>query len=376
MSRAGESETAPRTRPVILPNSVGIVGAGQLARMLIEAAIPLDLTIRLHAATDTDGAVLLSPHVIVGPPAAYQPLARRAAECSVLTFDHELVDVQVLERLKHEGHCLRPSSRTLAIAQDKGRQRTLFAQRGLPAPAYAFVREAADVGRFGEVHGWPVVMKAARGGYDGRGVSSVSRPSDAVSATRIAAELLGAGIELLVEERVPIERELAVLVARRPGGERTVYPAAETVQRCPRAGICHEILAPAPIAVAVAEEAQRIALHVAAAADVTGIMALKLFLAADRLRINELATRPHNSGHYTIEGCITSQFENHLRAVLDWPLGDAGVRVHRYGKEPRPGRKVGHVTALGQEPVETRARAVRAAARLAVAGAALVEAGR
>ncbi len=381
-------------------NTVGVVGAGQLARMLIEAAIPLDITVRLLAASEGDGAAQVSPHVLIGPPAAYTPLARLAAASSVLTFDHELVDIQVLERLEREGHCLRPSSSTLAIAQDKGRQRRLFSARGLPAPAYAFLREAADVDRFGGTHGWPVVLKAVRGGYDGRGVWM---PADAPSAMKLATELLDAGIELLVEERVSIERELAMLVARRPDGECAVYPVVETVQRD---GICHEILAPAPVDAALAAEAHRLALDVATAIDVSGIMALELFLSAGKLMINEIATRPHNSGHYTIEGSVTSQFENHLRAVLDWPLGDtglvapavvtanvlagpetvdlhrnlpaalavSGVRVHLYGKAPRPGRKVGHVTALGQDPVETRARAVKAAAILA--NRAPVEAGR
>ncbi len=391
MSQIERPASNPLAGRAATDSSIGIVGAGQLSRMLIEAAIPLGLNVRLLAAAPQDGAALVSPHVLVGPPASYEPLSSLAALSTVLTFDHELVDVPVLERLEREGHTLRPSSKTIAIAQDKGRQRTLFERRGLPVPAYAFARSTADVLAFGRDHGWPVVLKAVRGGYDGRGVWMVA---DANAAEQLVEQLLGSGIELLVEKRVAIEQELAVLVARRPGGQTAVYPAVETVQV---EGICREILAPAAISDSLAAEARRLALAVADAVDACGILALELFLVGGTLIINEIAARPHNSGHYTIEGSITSQFENHLRAILDWPLGATdlvrpavatvnvlgmlatgdllanlpaalaieGVRVHLYGKEPRPGRKIGHVTALGQEHAEARRRAAAAAAILA-----------
>lgn len=368
---------------------VGIVGAGQLARMMVQASIPLGVTVHLLAARPDDGAALVNPHVLVGPPDSYTSLRALAAACDAVTFDHELVDVAQLRRLEAEGHCLRPSAATLAVAQDKGLQRELFAALGLPVPPYQRVSSAGAITDFGARHGWPLVAKSCRGGYDGRGVWVLDGPA---AAAPLVEQVSAAGIELLVESWVPIERELAVLVARRPGGRQAVtYPVVETVQRD---GICHELRAPAPILPALADEARRIALTIAEAIDVVGIMAVELFVTAGRLLINEIATRPHNSGHFSIEGCATSQFENHLRAVLDWPLGATeltaaavatanilgaaetgslarslppalaieGAHVHLYGKAARPGRKIGHVTTLGNDPAETRARAVAAAA--------------
>ena len=377
-------------RSLATPPAVGIVGAGQLARMLIEAAIPLGVTIHLLAADPDDAAALVSPNVVVGSPAAIEPLLQLARVSDVLTFDHELVDVPVLRRLEAEGVRIRPSAETVAIAQDKGRQRALFAAHGFPMPAYRPIRAPEELVEFGVQHGWPVVAKAERGGYDGRGVWLVNAPE---SAKRLAVQVLASGTALLVEERIPIDCELAVLVARRPDGEAVVYPVVETVQR---EGICHEVIAPAPIPTEIAAEVRRLALAVAEAVKLTGVLALELFLANGALTINEIAARPHNSGHYTIEGCVTSQFENHLRAVLDLPLGVTdllapavatanvlagpqtgnlaanlpaalavpGVRVHLYGKAARPGRKVGHVTALGAEMNEARGRALKAASLL------------
>ncbi len=370
--------------------TVGIVGAGQLARMTVQAAISLGVTVRLLAASPDDSAALIDPHVIIGEPSSAAGLAALATESDVITFDHELVDVSRLRTLEGQGHRLRPGSNTVAIAQDKAAQRDLFARSGLPVPAYRHVRSANDMLAFAEQHGWPIVAKATRGGYDGRGVWLLE---DGAAAARLAVDALAAGTGLIVEERVAIERELAVLVARRPDGQAVLYPVVETVQVN---GICREVLAPARIPAALAAEAQRLALEVARVVDASGVMALELFLAGGRLTINEIAARLHNSGHYTIEGCLTSQFENHLRAVLDWPLGATalvapaaamvnviagpatgdlsaalpaalavnGVRVHLYGKTARPGRKVGHVTALGERIEDARARAVRAAALL------------
>ncbi|MFN8557586.1 MAG: 5-(carboxyamino)imidazole ribonucleotide synthase [Dehalococcoidia bacterium] len=370
------------------PPVVGIVGAGQLARMLIEAAIPLDVTVRLLAAAPDDGAALVSPHVLVAAPTDAAALARLAAGCDALTFDHELVDIAQLRALAEAGVVVRPSPETVATAQDKGRQRRLFRDAGLPVPPFAPAPDAAAITAFAASHGWPVVVKAERGGYDGRGVW-VARDADEAAAVVHQA----GGAPLMVEHWVPIEREVAALVARRPNGEAVVYPVVETVQRD---GICHELLVPAPIPPALAAEAQRLALRVAEVTEATGMLALELFVTGGRLLVNEIAARPHNSGHFTIEGCLTSQFENHLRAVLDWPLGATdlvapavatvnllggprtgdlaaalpgalavrGARVHLYGKGARPGRKLGHVTALGSTIEDARARAIEAVRRL------------
>jgi 5-(carboxyamino)imidazole ribonucleotide synthase len=278
----------------------------------------------------------------------------------------------------------------MALAQNKRLQRGRFADAGLPVPPFAVVTSAAEIRAFGAEHGWPVVLKAARGGYDGRGVWI---GADEKSAVALAAELLEQGVELLAEQWVPIEQELAILIARRPGGETAVYPLVETVQVD---GMCREVIAPASVAPKLAAEAARIAEAVAEISGVVGILAVELFISGGRVLINEIATRPHNSGHYSIEGCTTSQFEQHLRAILDWPLGSTaltapavvtvnvvggpdgsepasrlrealaieGAHVHLYGKGARPGRKLGHVTVRGEDLTEVRARANEAAAIL------------
>jgi 5-(carboxyamino)imidazole ribonucleotide synthase len=368
---------------------VGMIGGGQLARMTFQAAIPLDLSLQILAARPDDSAARVAATVSVGAPDSLEDLRAFAKGCDVVTFDHELVEPAHLEALVADGHCLRPAPASMRFAQDKHYQRACFEALGLPVPASRVVSAADDLLKFGEEHGWPVVAKVVRGGYDGRGVWILEAPEE-------AAELVGAAtkMELLAEQWVRIRRELAILVARRPGGEAVVYPVVETVQRD---GICHEIVAPAPVEDATAAAAAGLARRIADTVEACGILAVEFFLDEDgRLLVNELATRPHNSGHYSIEGCLTSQFQNHLRAVVDWPLGDPalvaaaaatanvlattagdpamrmrealgvpGVHVHLYGKEARPGRKLGHVTALGDEPDDALERAKRAAAILA-----------
>jgi 5-(carboxyamino)imidazole ribonucleotide synthase len=281
-----------------------------------------------------------------------------------------------------------PSSSALRYAQDKGEMRRRLTELGVPCPRWTYVRDATELDAFANEVGWPLVVKAARGGYDGKGVWTLSSAGD-------AAELLRSGTPLIAEERVDIVRELAAVVARSPFGQGAAWPVVETVQRD---GICVEVLAPAPaLADDRAEEAQALALGLAQQLGVVGVLAVELFETRDGLLVNELAMRPHNSAHWTIEGARTSQFEQHLRAVLDYPLGstalaapavvmanllagpsDVGpkgidervhhcfarwpdVKIHLYGKQFRPGRKVGHVTAVGDEISEVRSRAVAAA---------------
>jgi 5-(carboxyamino)imidazole ribonucleotide synthase len=371
--------------------TVGIVGAGQLARMMIEAATPLDIPIRLLAASPTDGAARIWPHVEFGLPKSAEDLHRFAETVDLITFDHELVNLDAIRELEAAGKLVYPSSNALLHAQDKLHQRTRFEALGLPTPPYRAVATTEDIATFAADHGWPVVAKAQRDGYDGRGVWILDHPDD---AAQLASDATTNGVKLLAEQFVPIQQELAGLIARRPGGEFVVYPIVETVQRD---GICHEVLAPAPIPEPLRRRAEELTIAVAEATDVVGIMALELFLTNGDLLINEIATRPHNSGHFSIEAAATSQFENHLRAVIDWPLGatqlraptavmanllgrgpnevspgarnalstdDPEVHIHLYGKESRDGRKIGHVTALGDDPQETRRRATRAAEEL------------
>lgn len=377
-------ETHVHNQPV-----VGIVGGGQLARMTIQAAISLDLPVRVLAERPDDSAARVSPHVDLGSPDDPAALRAFARKCDVLTFDHELVDVEVIQQLEDDGHTVYPGARALALGQDKRLQRERFAALGFPVPANCLITGEDDLVRFGQQRGWPLVAKASRGGYDGRGVWILE---DLAAARSLLTETAHLPAPLILEECVAIDEEIAVLVARRPSGEIASYPAVETVQT---GGICREILAPAPIPPDVAEAAERFARELAAAIDVVGLLALELFISGNHLLVNEIAVRPHNSGHWTIEGSQTSQFEQHLRAILDWPLGDTalmapavatvnllgppgtpeplsralpavlsvtGAHLHLYGKAPRPGRKLGHITTLGNEIPLTKERARQAAA--------------
>ncbi|MFG1712174.1 5-(carboxyamino)imidazole ribonucleotide synthase [Micromonospora sp. NPDC049203] len=369
---------------------VGMVGGGQLARMTHQAAIALGQSLRVLALAPDDGAALVAADVQYGDHTDLAALRTFAKGCDVVTFDHEHVPNEHIRALTDEGVKLFPPAEALVHAQDKRVMRERLGELGAPNPAWRPVESPADLVAFGEETGWPVVLKAARGGYDGRGVWMVD---DAGQAGELAATLLAGGTPLLVEERVALRRELAVQVARSPFGQVAAYPVVETVQRD---GICVEVLAPAPdLPEEQAVAAQQLAIDLATALGVVGLLAVELFDTPSGLVVNELAMRPHNSGHWTIEGARTSQFEQHLRAVLDYPMGDTsltapvvvmanvlggepggisiderlhhlfaaepGAKVHLYGKQVRPGRKIGHVTVLGNDLVEVRARAARAA---------------
>ncbi|WP_075765712.1 5-(carboxyamino)imidazole ribonucleotide synthase [Actinoalloteichus fjordicus] len=416
----GTSSTNKGSMPV-----VGMIGGGQLARMTHQAAIPLGQSLRVLAASQTDPAALVAPGVAIGAHTDPDAVRAFAADCDVVTFDHEHVPGDLLRGLVAEGIAVRPGPDALIHAQDKLVMRRRLRELGLPVPEFVEVTSAADLVRFGEVHGWPCVLKAVRGGYDGRGVWM---PADADEAAHLATELLAAGTPLMVEQKVPMRRELAAVVARSPFGQGAAWPVVQTVQTD---GICVEVHAPAPgLATATAARAQEIAFRIAEELDVVGVLAVELFeldrsgpavadeatgadddtstgsrpaddagwreLAPDGLVVNELAMRPHNSGHWTIEGARTSQFEQHLRAVLDYPLGNTDpvapaavmtnvlgapeqpamsvderlhhlfarypdAKVHLYGKAERPGRKVGHVTMLGDDADSVAVRARLAA---------------
>jgi 5-(carboxyamino)imidazole ribonucleotide synthase len=369
-----------------------MVGAGQLARMTHQAAIALGQSLRVLAASPDDGAALVAADVVVGDYRSLPDLRAFAAGCDVVTFDHEHVPGAHIEALEADGVLVRPSAAALIHAQDKAVMRARLTALGVPCPLWGDLAET-DLVSFGAAVGWPLVLKAARGGYDGKGVWAVSSPEE-------AAPIVASGTALIAEARVPIVRELAAVVARSPYGQAAAWPVVETVQRD---GICVEVLAPAPgLSPALAEQAQALALRIAGELGVVGVLAVELFeTTSGELLVNELAMRPHNSGHWSIEGARTSQFEQHLRAVLDYPLGTttptapavamanllAGpddvkpasidervhhcmarwpdVKIHLYGKGFRPGRKVGHVTALGGDMTQVRERAQSAADYLA-----------
>ncbi|MQM25127.1 5-(carboxyamino)imidazole ribonucleotide synthase [Glycomyces albidus] len=365
--------------------TVGMIGAGQLARMTHQAAIALGQSLKVLAGDPAESAAVVAPATVLGDYRELEDLRAFAKGCTVVTFDHEHVPQSVLRTLVDEGVDVQPRPEALLYAQDKQAMRTRLAEFGLPQPRWAPVDSISDV----EAFGLPCVLKAATGGYDGKGVWMIDTLADAQA-------VLASGIRLIAEERMALQRELAVQIARSPRGETAVYPVVETVQS---GGICTEVIAPAPhLAPETADEAKRIAETIATGLGVCGMLAVELFQTSKGLFINELAMRAHNSGHWTIEGAETSQFEQHLRAVLDYPLGstatvapytvmanvlggraggprlderlqhlladDPGAHVHLYGKAVRPGRKIGHVTVRGDDPELLRRRALRAAERL------------
>ena len=367
---------------------VGVIGGGQLARMMVPPAIALGIDI--HVLAEEPGLSAAIAATAVGDYHDIDTVLAFAADVDVITFDHEHVPQHVLAALVAAGHAVHPGPDALAVAQDKIVMRRRLTEIGAPVPDWAVVHDAAALGAFLDAHGGQAVVKTPRGGYDGKGVRVVREPRGADDWFAQAAE--GTGEGLLAEELVVFRRELAQLVARRPSGEVSAWPLVETVQQD---GVCAEVFAPAPAAGELPIAARALAERIATELGVTGVLAVELFETSDgELLINELAMRPHNTGHWTIDGAVTSQFEQHLRAVLDLPLGDPSastpwsvmvnilggpvgatmperyglafgdrpeVKFHSYGKESRPGRKVGHVTATGAELDDTVARA-RAAA--------------
>ena len=369
--------------------TLAVIGGGQLARMMAQPAIALGLPLRLLAEAPGVSAAQVIPDQLVGDYRDLETLRRVVEGCAVVTFDHEHVPTDHLHALEADGVAVRPGPEALVHAQDKGVMRERLAELGVPCPRNAIVADVAEV----EAFGLPCVLKTTRGGYDGKGVWFVRTVEDCAEPFAAAA---ASGVRLLAEELVDFRRELSALVARSPSGQAAAYPVVASTQKD---GICHEVIAPAPdLDPDLAGRAQEIALRIAGELDVTGVLAVEMFETTDgRVLVNELAMRPHNTGHWTQDGAVTSQFENHLRAVLDLPLGspaprarwtvmvnilggpdtevgrlydgyphalarDPRLRVHLYGKDLRPGRKVGHVNAYGDDLEDCLERARHAAA--------------
>lgn len=351
---------------------LGIIGAGQLAQMSLAPAAALGIDLKILAATPSDSAAQYFP-TIVGDFRDFEQLKEFADQCDVITFEHELVPNGHIRRLEELGATVRPSSRALHHAQDKLHMRKSFSEIGLAQPAWKLIRDASEIDNF------PTILKAVSGGYDGRGVRYIT------SIVEAEAVLADWG-QALCEEVIDFDRELAIMVARSPHNQVSTWATTETVQQD---GICIETIAPAPnLDESTAFQAQQIALAIAEHIQLVGVMAVELFDVGGKLVINEVALRPHNSGHWTIEGSVTSQFEQHIRAVLDLPLGstalnaewavmanllggqssdlyrpylhlfarDPNLKVHNYAKEVRPGRKIGHVTAIGDDLLALRDR--------------------
>jgi 5-(carboxyamino)imidazole ribonucleotide synthase len=370
---------------------LAVIGGGQLARMMAQSAVALGLPLRLLAEGPDVSAAQVVPDSLVGDYRELDTLRKVADGCAVVTFDHEHVPTEHLRALTAEGHACRPGPDALVHAQDKAVMRARLDRLDVPSPRHAVVRDPAGVSAFATgLGGFPVVLKTTRGGYDGKGVWVVGSEDQCAPAFETAA---ASGVQILAEEKVDFRRELSALVARSPSGQAAAYPVVESVQEN---GVCSEVIAPAPgLSADLAVDAQQIALRIAGALDVTGVLAVEMFETHDgRVLVNELAMRPHNTGHWSMDGAVTGQFENHLRAVMDLPLGspearqpwtvmvnilggqvgalfdgyphvfarDPRLKVHLYGKDVRPGRKVGHVTAYGDDLDDVLERARHAAA--------------
>lgn len=366
-----------------------MVGGGQLARMTHEAGIPLGIRFKLLSDTPQDSAALVVNDVVIGDYRDLDTLRAFARGCDVITFDHEHVPTEHLRALEADGIPVRPGPDALVHAQDKGVMRAKLDEIGAPSPRHRIVSDPADAAAFAqEVGGFPVILKTVRGGYDGKGVWFVRSVEDAQAPFK-------AGVPVLAEEKVDFVRELAANIVRSPHGQAVAYPVVESIQVD---GVCDTVIAPAPnLSEALAGEAQALALRIAKELGVTGHLAVELFETADgRILVNELAMRPHNSGHWTQDGAVTSQFANHVRAVLDLPLGDPRPRarwtvmanvlggdypdmyaaylhcmahdpqlkIHMYGKDVKHGRKVGHVNTYGDDLDDVLERARHAAGYL------------
>ena len=399
---------------------MAVIGGGQLARMMQEEASALGVHLRALVEAPDGSAAQVMPDAPVGRPddaGAVHDLLQPSqgeqpqdlADAAVLTFEHEHQDHALLQQLAAQGVSVQPSAQALLYARDKLEMRRAMTRLELPQPAWSPVSQPAEVLEFALQHGWPVVLKTPQGGYDGHGVLLVNDAAElenGEAAKWFKALADGAGVGgggslggaqvscLLVEQAVNFTRELAALVARNPSGQVEAWPVVETVQV---EGMCDTVLAPAPgLKPATAALAQQVAKRVASELEVTGVLAVEMFVVegdgGDQLYINELAMRPHNSGHWSQDGALTSQFEQHLRAVLDWPLGSAQLvaptvmvnvigwrqetdaplpdpssrlaqalqlapqaKIHLYGKQARRGRKLGHVNlsvAQGQDPAQ------------------------
>ncbi len=365
---------------------VGVIGGGQLARMMLVPAIELGINLKVFAEAEGSSASLGVTQV--GDYTRIEQIAEFAKTVDVITFDHEHVPISVLEALEADGVKVQPPSKALNFAQNKLSMRLRLNEIGVAMPRWAAVETAAELDSFIAENDGKAVVKTPIGGYDGKGVRMVTSSKDVADWLK-PVQLAKSGGKLLVEEKVAFVREVAQLSARTPSGEFKPWPLVQTTQVN---GVCDEVVSPAPGATPQLHmRAAEMANQIAKGLGVTGVFAVEMFETEDgRLLVNELAMRPHNSGHFSIEGSVTSQFEQHLRAVLDLPLGDTAARaevalmmnllgvddevdffngfdaalaaypsakIHTYGKSPRQGRKMGHVTVLGESLASCRAQA-------------------
>jgi 5-(carboxyamino)imidazole ribonucleotide synthase len=389
MRATSDSQSQTPPAPKNYPVRLGIIGGGQLARMTAIAALPLGCEVIVLEKNPSSPAARLSPDSVVGDWNDPATLSKFAERCDVISLENEFVDAAALEVLENAGHQVFPGTKCIAVTQDKFAQKSTLQKFGIAVPQFCAVSSPAEIIAAGKNFGWPLVLKTRRNGYDGKGNFTLKSESDIAAGW----QTLGGGKnELMVEAWFPFVKELAVIVTRGRDGATAVYPVVETIQRN---HVCHVVKAPAQISDELAKRASALAKRAVEAVGGVGSFGVEMFLSSDgELAINELAPRVHNSGHYTIEACDCSQFENHVRAVLGWPLGNprmvapaavmvnllgtektsgeprglqnalrqAGARVHIYGKlTSGVGRKMGHITVLENSVEEAQAVAERAA---------------
>ena len=354
--------------------TVGVIGAGQLARMMVPPAVDLGISLSLFAGSSSESGAQVAPHT-VGTLSDTAAVLKWASNCDVVTFEHELIPQELITAIENSGVKVFPRAKSFTYSQNKIEMRRKMQELGLPNPRWQAYEGGAVELEF------PLIAKSISGGYDGRGVFVLN---DEQQLRDLHASI---GKALLLEEKLNFDYEIAIMVARSPHGQAATWAPTLTVQRD---GICTQTVTPIPdLSDALAQQTVQIALQIAQGIDLVGVMAVEIFVVGDHLIINELALRPHNSGHWSIEGAVTSQFEQHLRAVLDLPLGDTSLvapfavmgnvigietqkdsnlyrpylhlmartpalKIHQYMKELRPGRKVGHVTLLGSDLLHLR----------------------
>ena len=372
---------------------LGIVGGGQLARMTAMTALQLGCDVVVLERNPFSPAATLATHSLVGDWNTAEALLELAGQVDIVSLENEFVDAGHLRVLEERGHTVWPTARTIGLVQDKFIQKQTLEAAGLPVPK---MRAVNDLNEFAEAvmdFGLPLLLKARRNAYDGKGNATIRTTADLESAW----ERLGGnnGNALFVEEFCDFTNELAVIITRSRNGETATYPVVETVQRN---HVCHLVRAPAPVPCEIATRAAEVARRAVEAVGAVGSFGVEMFLTrGGEVIVNELAPRVHNSGHYTIEACVCSQFENHVRAVLGLPLGSTrmiapaavmvnllgtvhapgrplgldralavpGAHVHLYGKAMSgAGRKMGHVTALGETLADAEQAATRCAAEI------------
>lgn len=375
---------------------VTVLGDGQLARMMQTAAIELGQSIRLLAGAADSSAAQVAADVVIGDYTDIDDLRRAVEGADAVTFDHEHVPTEHLRTLISEGVNVQPGPDALVNAQDKLVMRERLRELGAPVPPFAALESVEDAERFWDDVDGAVCLKTRRGGYDGKGVWF---PATREELCDLVTDLLGRDMPVMAEKKVALTRELSALVARTPSGETVPWQVVESVQRD---GVCAEAVSPVPdLSAELAARARDLAVRIAGELGVTGVLAVELFEFTGEdgrpdIAVNELAMRPHNTGHWTQDGCVTSQFEQHLRAVLDYPLGSTEptapvtvmanvlgadedpeepmarrmtrvwerfpeAKIHLYGKTHRPGRKIGHVNLSGDDVARTRRDAQLAA---------------